>query len=113
MLRATNANQEFNIVKSLGFTSGTETAPRALVTHRIDMRQEEGSVLFEFHGLVDADALRSLRATIELVRRGGATVRLVLREGAEVERSCLADLRTLEATVVAESPYLARWIARD
>lgn len=83
------------------------------MTHRIDMRQDQETVVFELHGLVDADALSSLRSTVSLVRRGGAPVRVVLRAGAEVERSCLPGLRVLDADVVAESPYLARWLARD
>lgn len=77
------------------------------------MKQEQETVVLEFHGLFDADALRSLRSTVALVRRGGAEVRVVLRAGAEVDRACLPELRTLDATVVAESPYLARLLARD
>jgi hypothetical protein len=77
------------------------------------MKEVEESVVLELHGLVDDDAVRSLRATVALIRGGGAPVRVVLREGAEVERSCLPALRSLEVTLTAESPYLARWIARD
>jgi hypothetical protein len=37
-------------------------------------------------------------------------VRVVLREGSEVERSCLAELRALDAELVAEAPYLEAWL---
>lgn len=76
------------------------------------MKQDREAVVIEFNGLLDADALGGLRSTIALVRQEGADVRVVLRAGAEVERSCLPELRTLDAAVTAESPYLARWLAR-
>ncbi len=83
------------------------------VTHRIDVKQDQHTVVFEFHGLLDEEALRGLRETISRLRESGEAVRVVLRAGAEVERSCLPELRTLDAAVTAESPYLARWLARD
>jgi hypothetical protein len=83
------------------------------VTHRIDVRkQDQGMVVFELHGLLDPAALASLRTAVGLARESGARARVILRPGVEVERACLAELRALEAEVVAESPYLASWIER-
>lgn len=70
-------------------------------------------MVFELHGLLDEAALASLRAALAFVRDGGAPVRIVLCAGSEVERSCLAALRALDAELVAESPYLAAWLAGD
>jgi hypothetical protein len=82
------------------------------VTHRIDVRRQDQSVVFELHGLIDRAALASLRTALELARQNGARVRVVLRRGVEVERDCLAELRALDADLAAESPYLASWIER-
>jgi hypothetical protein len=81
------------------------------VTHRLDIRKQGCTVVFELHGLLDRAALASLRASLDFARASGARARVVLRAGSEVERSCLAELRTLDAELVAESPYLASWLA--
>jgi hypothetical protein len=78
----------------------------------MDVRREGETVLFEFQGLLDAAALASIDAAVAFARAGGGQVWIVLRAGTEVERSCLPGLRALDGKVVAESPYLARWIAR-
>jgi hypothetical protein len=83
------------------------------VTHRLDVHTEGSVVVFELHGLLDEAALASLRAALDFARESGAAARIVLRAGSEVERSCLAALRALEAELVAESPYLASWLARE
>jgi hypothetical protein len=80
------------------------------VTHRLDVRAEGRTVVFELHGVVDEEALASLRASLEFARETGAAARIVLRAGAEVERSCLGALRGLGSELVAESPYLAAWL---
>jgi hypothetical protein len=82
------------------------------VTHRLDIRKQDRTVVFELHGLVDGAALASLRAALDFARSSGVPARVVLREGSEVERCCLPELRALDAEVVAESPYLASWIER-
>ena len=81
------------------------------MTHRLDVHAEGRTVVFELHGAVDEEALASLRAALEFARESGAAARIVLRAGAEVERSSLAALRGLGAELVAESPYLAAWLA--
>ncbi len=93
--------------------AGTERALARGVTHRLDVRTQDRTVVFELHGLLDRAALASLRASLQFARKSGAPARIVLKVGAEVERSCLPDLRSLDAEVVAESAYLARWIAGD
>lgn len=81
------------------------------VTHRLDIRTLERTVVFELQGLLDRAALASLRAALASARESGARARIVLKAGAEVERSCLPELRALDAELVAESAYLASWIA--
>ena len=81
------------------------------MTHRLDVHAEGRTVVFELHGVVDEEALASLCAALEFARESGAAARIVLRAGAEVERSSLAALRGLGAELVAESPYLAAWLA--
>lgn len=83
------------------------------MTHRVDISKAQQLVTFEFQGLLDAAALEELRAGVQLAASRGAAARVVLREGTEVERSCVPDLRALPAEVVAESRYLARWIRED
>lgn len=90
--------------------AGTAPALPAGVTHRLVVTKQGRTVVFELHGLVDAGALASLRAALDFAREGGAGARVVLKAGAEVERSSLGALRALEAELVAESPYLAAWI---
>jgi hypothetical protein len=80
------------------------------VTHRLDIQRAQEAIRFEFQGLLDAAALEELRVGVRLAAEGGAAVRVVLREGTEVERGAIAALRTLGAEVVAESAYLARWL---
>lgn len=79
------------------------------MTHRLDIRKAARLVTIEFHGLLDAVALEDLQQAVARAAPGGP-VRVVLREGTEIERGCVADLRALEAELVAESAYLARWI---
>jgi hypothetical protein len=83
------------------------------VTHRITVLDEADTVRFEFHGLLDPAALASLEAAVAFARRSGAAVRVVLRSGTEVDRSVVPELRTLDVTLDVESPYLARWLARE
>jgi hypothetical protein len=83
------------------------------VTHRIEVRNQPDTVRFEFHGLMDAPALASLEAAIAFARASGAQVQVVLRSGAEVDRAVVPELRALNVTLEVESPYLARWLARE
>jgi hypothetical protein len=83
------------------------------VTHRLDIRETPSSVTLEFEGFLDPAALEKLRAALESAAARGAAVRVVLREGTDVDRACVDGLRALAAEVVAESPYLARWIRGD
>jgi hypothetical protein len=80
------------------------------VTHRLDIQRAQQAIRFEFQGLLDDAALEELRVGVRLAADGGAAVRVVLREGTEVERGAIEGLRTLGAEVVAESAYLARWL---
>lgn len=80
------------------------------MTHRLDVRKEREAVTFEFQGLLDTAAFEALRAAVQLAAGSGAAVRVLLREGTQVERSCVAGLRSLDAKVTAESAYLARWM---
>lgn len=83
------------------------------MTHRIVVRNERDIIRFELHGLMDAAALASLEVSIASARGAGAQVVVVLRAGAEVDRSVLPALRALDVRLEVESPYLARWLARD
>lgn len=83
------------------------------MTHRLERGEASDLVSLEFHGQLDAAALESLRAAIALARARGAQVRVILRAGTEVERALLPALRELEVTLEVESPYLARWLARE
>lgn len=83
----------------------------ARVTHRIDVGREGGTITFQVHGLLDAPALAALHASATAARASGSAVRIVLKAGAQVDWECLPALRALDADVVAESQYLARWIA--
>lgn len=84
------------------------------MTHRIDIRNQDATVRFEFHGLLDAAALASLEAAVaSAVASGARAAVLVLRSGTEVDRSVLPELQALKVTLEAESPYLARWLLRD
>lgn len=86
---------------------------RAAVTHRIDVRRDGETITFDIHGLLDAAALAALEAAVSAADVSGRPVRIVLKEGTEVDRECLPALRMLgaEAQIETESPYLARWIA--
>ncbi len=81
------------------------------MTHRLDVHRQNGSITFEVQGLLDPAALAELRVGIQMARDGALVPRVVLRAGTEVDHSCLAELRALGALVLAESPYLARWLA--
>lgn len=93
-----------------GGGAGMRGALSRSVTHRVDIQRSPTTVTFEFQGLLDAAAFEELRAGVERAAAGGAAVRVLLREGSEVERGCVAGLRALAAELVAESRYLARWI---
>jgi hypothetical protein len=87
--------------------------PRAIcrrVTHRLDIKKRHRTLVLEFQGLLDTAALAGLRAALATARESGATARVVLRAGTEVERCCVPALRTLGAEVTAEAPYLASWL---
>jgi hypothetical protein len=86
---------------------------RRHVTHRIDIRSTPQVLTLEFEGLLDPAALRELRDAAARGTASGAAVRLVLRAGTEVERACVDELRALDAEVVAESAYLARWLGGE
>jgi hypothetical protein len=81
------------------------------VTHRIDVGRREGAITFEVQGLLDAEALAALEASVAAAVGSGSSVRVVLKVGTEVDRACLPLLRALDAELVTESPYLARWVA--
>ncbi|HEY3352174.1 MAG TPA: hypothetical protein VGQ83_02920 [Polyangia bacterium] len=59
-------------------------------------------------GLLDGDALRDVLARC----RDSSARRLVLRAGTVVRGDCMTILAELDLEVVAESPYLARWLER-
>lgn len=59
-------------------------------------------------GLLDEEALADVLARC----RASSARRLVLREGTLVRAECIATLAALDLEVVAESPYLARWLER-
>lgn len=80
------------------------------MTHRVDIRTQDRTAVLEFQGLLDATALAGLRACVSQIRASGARPRILLREGAEVERCCLPALRALGAEIVAEPAYLAAWL---
>jgi hypothetical protein len=80
------------------------------VTHRLDTRKAADVMTIEFGGVLDEGAFEALRAAVVAAGAGGVRVRVILREGTDVERACVDGLRTLGAEVVAESAYLARWI---
>jgi hypothetical protein len=93
--------------------AGTDGALRGYVTHRLDIRTWQGAVTLFFQGLLDAEALEKLQAGVRRASAGGGAVRVVLREGTDVDRECVEALRALGAEVIAESRYLARWIRGD
>ncbi len=80
------------------------------MTHKLDVSRRDRTVVLDFQGLLDAAALEPLEAAVGIARADGARARIVLRAGTEVERSCLSRLAAIEAEVVAEVPYLARWL---
>lgn len=80
------------------------------MTHRLDIRDAPHAVTLHFQGLLDLVALEKLRAASQAAAVNGTPVRIVLREGTDVDRACVDGLRALAADVVAESAYLARWI---
>ena len=61
-----------------------------------------------FEGLLDAQALEDMLARC----RATSAERLLLRAGTVVRPECVASLAALDIEVVAESPYLARWLER-
>jgi hypothetical protein len=83
------------------------------VTHRLDIHRQDRTTILEFQGLLDATALAGLRVCLTQARASGARPRILLREGTEVERRCLAELRAMGAPVIAEAAYLASWLRED
>jgi hypothetical protein len=83
------------------------------VTHRIDVGRHGGTITFQVQGLLDRTALAALQASVAAARASGSAVVVVLREGTQVDRGCLSELRGMGAALTAESPYLARWIAAE
>ncbi len=83
------------------------------MTHRIDIRNQNETVRFEFQGLLDAAAFASIEAAVASAVASGTRAVLVLRSGTEVDRAVLPELQGLKVSLEAESPYLARWLARD
>lgn len=81
------------------------------MTYRIDFRPAADGHRLEVHGLVDAAALAAIRAAL---RVGGAgKLRVVLERGCEVDHAVLEELGRLPGVeLVAESPFLARWLGR-
>jgi hypothetical protein len=80
------------------------------MTYKIDAKRAADGYRLEVQGLVDAAALDGIRAAI--AARAG-TLRVVLREGCQVEPAILLELRRLERVeLIAESPFLARWLGR-
>lgn len=59
-------------------------------------------------GVLDAAGLDEVIARCTAAAAG----RLVLRAGTVVRPECIATLAALDLEVVAESPYLARWLER-
>lgn len=80
------------------------------MTYRIVTKAAAGEQRLEVHGHLDAAALEGIRAAIAAGRAG---TRVVLKEGCHVEPAILEELRQLEGVeLVAESPYLARWLGK-
>ena len=67
---------------------------------------ESGTAVIE--GLLDREALLDALARC----RASSATRLVLRAGTVIRAECIATLAELGIEVVAESPYLARWLER-
>lgn len=76
------------------------------MTYRID---PDGASGLAFQGVLDHAALADLRARVVPGR-----TRLSLRTGTAVDPLLIDALRALPvAALVAESPFLARWLAED
>lgn len=59
-------------------------------------------------GLLDEESLADVLARC----RASSATRLILGAGTVVRSECIATLADLDIEVVAESPYLARWLER-
>lgn len=82
------------------------------MTHRFHCACcRDHTVVLHFQGLLDLAALAPLEEAVRVAAANDSRTRIVLREGSEVDRACLPRLAALEAEIVAEAPYLARWIA--
>ena len=83
-----------------------------LVSHRIEIESgPQGALRIVFEGLLDAAAVGELTAACETRTPRGPRAVVVLRAGSVIDHPQLESLRSLDAEVVAESPYLARWLA--
>ncbi len=76
------------------------------MAYRIHERTESGSRWLELEGHLDRSALADVIAFCKVVR----PVKLVLRAGTDVSTDVLQELLGLRLRVVAESPFLARWL---
>ena len=59
-------------------------------------------------GVLDREALGHVLARC----RASSATRLALQAGTVVQAECMATLAELDMEIVAESPYLARWLER-
>ncbi|HET9552865.1 MAG TPA: hypothetical protein VFP50_07845 [Anaeromyxobacteraceae bacterium] len=82
------------------------------MTYKIDANFAADGYRLEVHGLVDLTALVGIRGAIRVGRAGQAgKLRLVLKEGCQVEPAAMDELRRLDGVeLIAESPFLARWL---
>jgi hypothetical protein len=81
------------------------------MTYRIDIGDGAAGRTLEFQGLLDRGAIEEIRRRAERAR---APVRVVLRAGTEVAAGALPALRAIDGlSVVAESPFLSRWLSED
>lgn len=69
-------------------------------------RAHRSGTAIHFEGLLDDEALAFLKAQ-------PPATRVVLHQGTEVSLECLERLRTLDLEIVAESPFLSRWLKQS
>ena len=83
------------------------------MTYKIDSAgRTDNLTTLAFEGVLDRAALADLASRCEARLRQGAVVRVWLRAGTQVETGILDELLQIKGiSVVAEAPFLARWIA--
>ncbi len=69
-------------------------------------RAHRSGIAIHFEGLLDDEALAFLKTLPP------ATL-LVLCQGTEVSLECIERLRALDLEIVAESPFLSRWLKQS